>query len=153
MTQPPDAEASRRFRAPLLAIVLLLSATPAHAQGALALGGATANTSTYVDFERAGPKPALGLATFTLETWFKRRGAGVATSTGSNGIASFVPLLTKGASQGDGSNVDANYLLGINSAGNVLAADFEQQLQACSGGSGSCATAPRRMAGRSIRVS
>ena len=126
----------------LLAFAVVVCVTPAQAQSALDLGGAGTNTNAYVDFESAGLKPALGLATFTLETWFNRQGTGVATSTGSGGIASFIPLLTKGASQGDGSTVDANYLLGINTAGNVIAADFEQRLQACNGGSGACTTAP-----------
>ena len=37
-----------------------------------------------------------------------------------------VPLVTKGRSENDGSNVDMNYFLGINSTSNVLTADFEE---------------------------
>ncbi len=92
----------------------------------------------YVDM---GQAPGLGAARFTIETWFKRTGPGVGNTTGSGGIASLVPLVTKGAPEADGSNVDGNYMLGINTAGNVLAADFEQ-FGTCTGGTGSCATAP-----------
>jgi hypothetical protein len=77
------------------------------------------------DFVTFGPAPGLGAAQFTVETWFERTGTGVGNTTGSNGIASLVPLVTRGAPEADGSNVDANYILGINTAGNVLAADFE----------------------------
>ena len=42
-----------------------------------------------------------------------------------SGITSFIPLVTHGGPEGDGSNVDANWLLGINDGTDVLAADFE----------------------------
>ncbi|PYR69577.1 MAG: hypothetical protein DMF88_05635 [Acidobacteria bacterium] len=78
-------------------------------------------TNAYVTF---GPAPGLGAATFTIEAWFRRDGTGVTTSTGTGGITA-VPLVTKGRSESDGSNVDMNYFLGIRSDG-VLAADFEE---------------------------
>src|SRR5438552_8221090 len=78
-------------------------------------------TNAYVTF---GPAPGLGAATFTIEAWFRRDGTGVTTSTGTGGITA-VPLVTKGRSESDGSNVDMNYFLGIRSD-NVLAADFEE---------------------------
>ncbi|MGH9869646.1 MAG: LamG-like jellyroll fold domain-containing protein [Candidatus Polarisedimenticolia bacterium] len=90
----------------------------AAAQGALSFDG----TNDYVTF---GGASELGSAQFTIETWFKRTGTGIANQTGSGGIPSLIPLVTKGAPEADGSNVDANYILGINTAGNVLAADFE----------------------------
>ena len=62
---------------------------------------------------------------FTLETWFKREGPGVATSTGTGGLAAAIPLVTKGRGEAEGSNVDMNYFLGIDSKTRVLAADFE----------------------------
>ncbi len=74
-------------------------------------------------FVALGQAPGLGAATFTLEAWIKREGAGVATSTGSGGITA-IPLVTKGMAQSDTSNIDMNYFLGIRSDG-VLAADFE----------------------------
>src|SRR5207253_10624083 len=71
-----------------------------------------------------GPAPGLNAATFTIETWFKREGPGTTVSTGTGGIVA-IPLVTKGMAQADGSNVDANYFLGINGTTRVLAADFE----------------------------
>ncbi|HYM80575.1 MAG TPA: LamG domain-containing protein, partial [Candidatus Limnocylindria bacterium] len=81
-------------------------------------------TNAYVTF---GDPAALDLPQFTIETWFRRDGAGVATATsGGGGGVTAVPLLTKGRSETDGSTVDANFFLGIRSSDNVLAADFEE---------------------------
>ncbi|MGZ4318608.1 MAG: LamG domain-containing protein, partial [Gaiellaceae bacterium] len=77
----------------------------------------------YVTF---GPTPGLGAATFTLETWFKRAGAGVGTSTGNGGLTSAIPLITKGRAEADGSNLDMNYFLGIDATSGKLVADFEE---------------------------
>ena len=43
-------------------------------------------------------------------------------------MTSAIPLLTKGRGEGEGSNVDMNYFLGIDSAKRVLAADFEDTI-------------------------
>ena len=59
------------------------SANAADTVNALQFNG----TSQYVTF---GAAPGLATPQFTLETWFKRTGAGVGTSTGSGGIASAV---------------------------------------------------------------
>ena len=60
--------------------------------------------------------------------WFKWTGGGITTSTGTGGVASVIPLLSKGRGE-DGTNEDMNYFLGISTTGtatpNVLAADFE----------------------------
>ena len=96
------------------------SATPdASAGSALDFDG----VNDHVTF---GPAPDMGVTTFTIETWFRRDGPGVAvaTSGGAGGVTA-VPLLTKGSSESDGSNTDMNYFLGIRSSDNVLAADFE----------------------------
>jgi len=93
-------------------------APPPPSAYALSLNG----SSQYVTF---GAAPSLGASRFTLETWFKRTGAGVGTSTGSGGIASAIPLVTKGRAEADGSNLDMNYFLGIDSASGKLVADFE----------------------------
>jgi VCBS repeat-containing protein len=85
---------------------------------ALDLGAGNA----YVSF---GDPAALDLAQFTIETWFKRTGAGTANTTGSGGIVNALPLVTHGSPQGDGSNVDANWLLVIDDASDVIGADFE----------------------------
>ena len=78
-------------------------------------------TNDYVTFGNAA---GLGLTNFTVETWFMRTGTGMAASTGTNGISA-VPLVTKGSAEQDATNVDENYILGIQATTNVLAADFE----------------------------
>ena len=92
--------------------------TPTEANNALRLNG----TSTYVTF---GPAPGLATQTFTVETWFKKTGNGTAISSGSGGVI-IVPIIAKGSPEQDGSTVDANYILGIQSPGNFVAADFEE---------------------------
>lgn len=72
-----------------------------------------------------GVAPGLNGSQFTLEIWFKREGAGLTSNTGTGGVKAF-PLITKGRNETEGSTVDANYFLGIDSATNVLAADFEE---------------------------
>ncbi len=37
-----------------------------------------------------------------------------------------IPLISKGAPESEDSNVDANYILGIQASSNFLAADFEE---------------------------
>lgn len=81
----------------------------------------TAAARDYVTF---GAAPALGASTFTIETWFRRDGTGVATSTGSGGITA-IPLVTKGMAEADGTSQDMNYFLGIRATDNLLVADFE----------------------------
>ena len=106
-----------------------LVATPTWTDGQLltpAFGvglGFTAATTSYVTF---GAAPGLATPQFTLETWFKRTGAGVGTSTGSGGIASAVPLIAKGRAEAEGSNVDMNYFFGIDATSGKLVADFEE---------------------------
>src|SRR6266511_4941888 len=76
-------------------------------------------------FVTFGTASGLGAATFTLETWFKRTGAGATASTGTGGVTA-VPLVTKGRGEAENSNLDMNYFLGIRATDNVLAADFEE---------------------------
>jgi hypothetical protein len=92
--------------------------SPFEIHNALRLGASNA----YVTF---GDAAALDLAQFTLETWFRRDGAGTAASTGSGGVTA-LPLITKGAAEIDGDNRDMNYFLGIRGSDNVLVADFEE---------------------------
>ena len=89
------------------------------ANSGLGLGG----NNAYVTF---GPAPGLGAATFTVEAWFRRDGAGVIASTGSSGVPAAIPLVTKGRGEADGTTQDMNYFLGIDSASAVLVADFEE---------------------------
>lgn len=79
--------------------------------------------TSYVTF---GANAALGLPQFTLETWFRRDGTGTANQTGAGGIAAAIPLISKGRNQAETpANLNMNYYMGINTAGNVLCADFE----------------------------
>src|SRR6185436_17872729 len=72
---------------------------------ALKLGSSNA----YVTFGSTcvGATCSLGFDRFTIETWFRRDGVGVPATTGTNGLPSFIPLVTKGAAQSENSNVDA----------------------------------------------
>ena len=97
----------------------------------------SANGGTALDFDGTndlvtfGQALNLGVQSFTIETWFRRDGAGVATSTGTGGVTTIVPLVSKGRGEGDGSNLDMNFILGIDTkntatlADDTLAADFE----------------------------
>ena len=79
--------------------------------------------ATYVTF---GDPPTLDLAQFTVECWFRRDGAGTTVSTGNGGVPNAIPLVTKGTSEADASNVDMNFFLGIDDATDRLMADFEE---------------------------
>ena len=93
--------------------------TLAAADTALDLG----SSGAYVTF---GVPAKLGLGQFTIETWFKKTGAGTPNTTGGGGIT-ILPLVTHGAPQAENSDVDANWILGITNVGgdNLIAADFE----------------------------
>ncbi|NOT35087.1 MAG: T9SS type A sorting domain-containing protein [Candidatus Eisenbacteria bacterium] len=95
-----------------------LFVAPAHAQNGLQLDGSN-------DYVTIGAAPTLGTSSFTVETWFRRTGAGVATSTGSGGVTA-VPLVTKGRAEADASTADMNYFLGIRGTDSVLVADYEE---------------------------
>ena len=80
------------------------------------------NGTSYVEFSNTAK---LGLGQFTIETWFKKTGTGTPNTTGTGGIT-ILPLVTHGAPQDENSDVDANWILGIDTGhGNVIAADFE----------------------------
>ena len=81
----------------------------------------TTGAADYVSF---GTASSLGTPTFTVETWFMRDGTGVTTSTGTGGLTSVVPLVSKGRNDGEGNTLDINYFLGL--SGSVLVADFEE---------------------------
>src|SRR6266516_5121978 len=91
------------------------------------LGGNTAldfaGTDAYVNFNNPAK---LHLSTFTLETWFKREGVGITTTTGTGGATNAIPLLTRGRGEAESANVDLNYFLGIDASTNTLVADFEE---------------------------
>ncbi|MEK6227674.1 MAG: LamG-like jellyroll fold domain-containing protein, partial [Chloroflexota bacterium] len=117
----------RRWQSLQLVLVLVVGLIMPMAPGfrafaATGFGLQFNGTNQYVTFGKA---LGLGAATFTLEVWFRREGPGATTSTGTGGVDA-VPLVTKGRGEDDGSNVDANYFLGIRGSDGVLAADFEE---------------------------
>ena len=73
-----------------------------------------------------GTASDLRSATFTVELWVKRTGAGVGTSTGTGGVASAIPLIAKGRAEAETAAADVNYFLGIDSSTGNLVADFEE---------------------------
>ena len=103
--------------------LFLVCAWPGAAFAAVSSGLQFDGVDDHVTF---GAAPALSHSNFTLEIWLKRTGAGVTTSTGGGGIADAIPLLDKGRGEGDGSNVDMNYILAIRASDNRLVADFEE---------------------------
>ena len=97
-------------------VTVTVNADPANK--AIDFGGTNA-------FVTLGPAPGLGASRFTIETWFRRDGAGIATFTGTGGVTA-IPLVTKGMAEvDDGNNRDMNYFLGIRQSDGVLVADFE----------------------------
>ena len=113
---------TRTFSA-MVILTMLMSAVGVGTANAAPAGTALQfNGSTqYVDW---GTALGLGVKSFTLESWIKRTGTGVSANTGSAPSCTAVPLITKGMHEADGSNVDANYFLGIDGS-NHLCADFE----------------------------
>ena len=97
-------------------VTVTVNADPANK--AIDFGGTNA-------FVTLGPAPGLGASRFTIETWFRRDGAGIATNTGTGGVIA-IPLVTKGMAEVDDvNNRDMNYFLGIRQSDGVLVADFE----------------------------
>ena len=78
----------------LFSLVGINPAKAAPAGTALQFNG----TSQYATL---GSATQLRSATFTVELWFKRTGAGVGTGTGSGGITSAIPLITKGRAEAE----------------------------------------------------
>lgn len=81
-------------------------------------------SSAYATF---GNPPELGLRRFTVETLFRRDGAGTAITTGTGGVTA-IPLVTHGAAESEVDSINMNWFLGIRSSDNVLCADFEDTL-------------------------
>ena len=76
------------------------------------------------DHVTLGPASGLNSNTFTIESWFRRDGSGVAASTTSGtGGVSAAPLMAKGVSGGG----TINWFMGVTPTGN-LAADFESAI-------------------------
>ena len=86
----------------------------------------------YIAFGPSSSHTELGAARFTLEAWIKWDGTEVnTTGTGTGGITA-LPIVAKGRAEQDATNQDMNYFMGL--VGGKLAADFEEGLGACIGG-------------------
>lgn len=72
----------------------------------------------------AASATAFGASNMTIECRFLRTGAGVTASTGTGGVSA-VPLVAKGVGEQENTTQDANYFLGIDANGKLVA-DFEQ---------------------------
>ena len=87
----------------------------ANPPGAIAFDGVDDYAKTELDSK-------FGLSKFTVEAWVRRDGDGTTFTTGAGGLR-LTPIAGKGLGEGDGTNVDCNYAVGI--WGDVLGADFE----------------------------
>ena len=124
MIRPAFLRRRSKLPATLTALLVILGVL-AVPQAALALNGTALQLNGNSQYVTMGAATAsLGATSFTLETWFKRMGTGVGTSTGQ--ITNAIPLVTKGRSQADASTADMNYFLGIDGSSNKLVADFEE---------------------------
>ena len=96
------------FLMSIAVLAVILPSSPASAAGnqAIQLNG----SGQYVTM---GASPGLRSAQFTVELWFRRTGAGIGTSTGTGGIASAIPLITKGRAEAETAAADINYFFGI----------------------------------------
>ena len=100
-------------------VTVSLTVTASASNTALQLNGSS-------QYATLGGSADLRSATFTVELWFKRTGAGVGTSTGTGGIANAIPLITKGRAEAETAAADINYFLGIDASSGKLVADFEE---------------------------
>ena len=96
----------------------------------LTVGGAATNQALQLNgtsqYATLGSTTQLRSATFTVELWFKRTGAGIGTNTGTGGIPDAIPLITKGRAESETAAADINYFLGIDASSGQLVADFEE---------------------------
>ena len=58
--------------------------------------GAALSFDGFNDYVTFGAAASLNTTDFTIETWFRRDGAGVGVTTGAGGIGSAIPLIAKG---------------------------------------------------------
>ena len=100
-------------------VTVSLTVTAASSNTALQLNGSS-------QYATLGTASDLRSATFTVEAWVKRTGAGVGTSTGTGGLANAIPLIAKGRAEAETAAADINYFLGIDASTGNLVADFEE---------------------------
>ena len=94
--------------------------------GNAAVGGTALQLNGTSQYATLGASGDLQSATFTVELWFQRTGAGTPTSTGNGGITNAIPLITKGRAEAETAAADVNYFLGIDATSGKLVADFEE---------------------------
>ena len=94
--------------------------------GTAAIGGTALQFNGSSQYGTLGTATDLRTATFTVEMWVKRTGAGVGTSTGTGGLANAIPLIAKGRAEAESAAADVNYFLGIDASTGNLVADFEE---------------------------
>src|SRR5262245_3048484 len=124
---------ARRRLTPALLVVAMVAALLPLGQAATAATNTALQfngTSQYVRTATTTTSTALRLTNFTIETWFRRSGAGVGSNTGAApaGHDRAIALIGKGRGEsgaGPGT-ADVNYLLGIDGPTNTIAADFEE---------------------------
>ncbi len=114
----------------LFALVTSLTATNLSATPATAAGNTALQLNGSSQYATLGTASDLRSATFTLELWFQRTGAGVGTSTGTGGVTA-IPLITKGRAEAETAAADVNYFFGIDATSGKLVGDFEER---CPGG-------------------
>ena len=82
----------------------------------------------YVTFGKADGTagfPSLNASSFTLEAWIKIIGTGIATTSGTGGHATIIPIVAKGRGEAETPiNLNMNYIFGISTT-NFLLADYE----------------------------
>jgi hypothetical protein len=81
-----------------LLFLLCFCASPLFAQTALQFNG----TSQYVTM---GAAPGLNASSFTLECWIKKEAGGTYASSGTGGVGC-IPIIAKGRSESDYTNLD-----------------------------------------------
>lgn len=84
------------------------------------------------DYVTLGFSPKLKSASFTIECWVRREGAGITTNTsgpggnGFEGTTALVPIVAKGREESESAGLNMNYIVGIVEATGQLGADFEE---------------------------
>ncbi len=100
---------------PFFGLIISLTATNISAAPATAAGNTALGLNGSSQYATLGTASDLRSATFTLELWFQRTGAGAGTSTGTGGITA-IPLITKGRAEAETAAADVNYFFGIDAA-------------------------------------
>ena len=110
------------------ASVTAFSSAPIEAGSSDGPAGTALQFNGSTQYATLGTAAQLRSATFTVELWFKRTGAGIASTngTGTSGIANPIPLITKGRAEAETAAADVNYFFGIDATSGKLVADFEE---------------------------